>query len=64
LLLKREAKMLFIESFCRVYSLSLSGKLLYPIVDKFVVHWKELKERYPRSIFLQKEDGKTSVKLL
>jgi len=32
----------FVESFCRVQSLSLSGKLLYPFVDKFIVQWPEL----------------------
>lgn len=32
----------FIESFCRVESLSLSGLMLYPIVDEFVVQWPEL----------------------
>ena len=33
------SKCLFIESFCRVDSLSLSGKILIPFADKFVVHW-------------------------
>lgn len=37
------SKTLFIESFCRVESLSLSGKILRPIADKFVVHWAQLK---------------------
>jgi Oligosaccharide biosynthesis protein Alg14 like. len=34
----------FIESFCRVKSLSLTGKVLWKmgIVDLFVVHWPEL----------------------
>lgn len=40
-------KILFVESFCRVQSLSLSGKLVYPIVDQFVVHWPNLKDKYP-----------------
>lgn len=34
-----ETKTLFIESFCRVESLSLSGKILRPFSDKFIVHW-------------------------
>ena len=37
---------IFIESLCRVKTLSLSGKLVYPIVDSFVVHWPTLMERY------------------
>jgi len=35
-------KIVFVESFCRSQSLSLSGRLLYPFVDRFVVHWDEL----------------------
>ena len=42
LLVKPTSKLLFIESFCRVKTLSLSGKLLKPIVDKFVVQWPDL----------------------
>ena len=34
LLIKPSGKLLYIESFCRVKTLSLSGKLLKPIVDK------------------------------
>lgn len=30
-------RIVFVESFCRVRSLSLSGKLLYPFADRFVV---------------------------
>ena len=40
-------KVIFVESLCRVKSLSLSGKLVYPIVDQFVVHWPYLKETFP-----------------
>jgi beta-1,4-N-acetylglucosaminyltransferase len=31
----------FVESFCRVRSLSLTGRLLYPLADKFIVHWPQ-----------------------
>jgi beta-1,4-N-acetylglucosaminyltransferase len=43
----RRCKLIFVESVCRVRTLSLSGRLAYPIVDLFVVHWPYLKERYP-----------------
>ena len=46
--------LIFVESFCRVKSLSLSGQLLYPIVDSFVVQWPQLAERYPRAEYLGK----------
>ena len=39
----------YVESFCRVKSLSLSGKLLYPIADKFIVQWPELTVKYSRA---------------
>ena len=46
-LLGWRSKCLFIESFCRVDSLSLSGKILRPFADKFVVHWAQLHKQYP-----------------
>lgn len=39
----------FAESFCRVETLSLTGKLLYPIADKFLVLWPQLAEKHPRA---------------
>jgi len=44
-----EGNIVFVESFCRVSSLSLTGKILYPLADMFVVHWDELHQRYPWS---------------
>jgi beta-1,4-N-acetylglucosaminyltransferase len=44
-----ECEIIFVESFCRVTSLSLTGRLLYNLVDSFVVHWEPLLEKYPRS---------------
>ncbi|XP_055522353.1 UDP-N-acetylglucosamine transferase subunit ALG14 homolog [Wyeomyia smithii] len=38
----RNCKIVFIESFCRVKSLSLSGRILLWITDLFVVQWPEL----------------------
>ncbi|KAJ7178486.1 glycosyltransferase family 1 protein [Mycena crocata] len=38
-------RVIYIESFARVESLSLSGKLLYPFVDRFVVQWPQLREK-------------------
>ena len=36
------AKTLFIESWCRVESLSLTGKLVYPAANAFWVQWPQL----------------------
>ncbi|TFK90584.1 glycosyltransferase family 1 protein [Polyporus arcularius HHB13444] len=38
----RSPKLIYIESFARVRHLSLSGKLLRPLVDRFIVQWPEL----------------------
>lgn len=35
-------KTIFIESWCRVENLSLTAKLVYPIVDEFWVQWPQL----------------------
>lgn len=35
-------RLVYVESFARVRSLSLSGKLLRPFVDRFIVQWPEL----------------------
>lgn len=43
---------IYVESFCRVKTLSLSGKLLYPIADKFIVQWPELTLKYSRADYL------------
>ena len=39
----------FCESFCRVKSLSMTGKFMYYIADRFIVHWPELQHRFPLS---------------
>jgi beta-1,4-N-acetylglucosaminyltransferase len=45
-------KIIFVESFCRVKSLSLSGRILYPFVDEFLVQWPLLVKDYPRAKYL------------
>lgn len=52
LLYKRSVKIVFIESFCRVQSLSMTGKILYLIADRFIVQWPTLCKRYPRAEYL------------
>ncbi|BFY99879.1 hypothetical protein BsWGS_02919 [Bradybaena similaris] len=42
----------YVESFCRVTSLSLSGKLLYHVSDSFCVQWPELVQKYPKAQYL------------
>lgn len=41
----------FVESFCRTETLSLTGMILYHgrLTDKFLVQWRSLQSKYPRS---------------
>eukprot|EP00949_MAST-11_sp_MAST-11-sp1_P005426 g5426.t1 len=43
---------IFVESFARVKTLSLTGKLVFPIVDHFIVQWETLAQLYPRTRYL------------
>lgn len=43
-------KVIYIESFARVNDLSLTGKLLYKIVDLFIVQWEDLVAKYPKAV--------------
>ena len=45
------AKVVFIESFCRVNSASLSGRIMYPIADLFLVQWKQNLRFFPKAKF-------------
>ena len=55
LLYNWNAKIVFIESFCRVTDLSLTGRLLRPILSKFVVQWEELHKKYPKETIYFKD---------
>ena len=46
------AKLIYIEVFDRVDKPTLTGKLVYPIADKFIVQWEEQKKVYPKAINL------------
>lgn len=43
-------KLIFIESFAKVTSKTLSGKFLYRWADQFYVQWEEMLELYPNAI--------------
>lgn len=44
-------KLIFIESFAKVNSPTLTGKLLSGFADQFYVQWKEMLEVYPKAIY-------------
>jgi UDP-N-acetylglucosamine:LPS N-acetylglucosamine transferase len=46
------AKLIYIEVFDRIDKPTMSGKMVYPIVDKFIVQWEEMKQVYKKAINL------------
>lgn len=45
-------KNIYIEVFDRIDKSTLTGKLVYPVTDKFIVQWEEMKKVYPKAINL------------
>lgn len=44
-------KLIYIESFAKISSPTLSGKLLYKFADQFYVQWESMLEVYPKAIY-------------
>ncbi len=44
-------KLVYIESFAKVTSKTLSGKLLYKFADQFYVQWESMLKLYPNAIY-------------
>lgn len=42
-------KVIWIETFANRNSKTLAGRLVYPIADKFIVQWKEMKKVYDKA---------------
>ena len=40
-----------IETFANSETKTLSGKLIYPIADTFIVQWESMLELYPKAIY-------------
>lgn len=45
-------KLIFIESFAKITSPTLTGKLMYRFADQFYVQWESMLEIYPNAIYL------------
>ena len=45
-------KTIFIEVFDRIDKPTITGKLVYPVADIFIVQWEEMKKVYPKAINL------------
>ena len=42
-------KLIFIESFSKITSPTITGKLLYKHADLFLVQWEDMKKFYPNA---------------
>ena len=45
-------KLIYIESFAKVSTATLTGRLLYKFADQFYVQWPEMQKIYPKAICL------------
>lgn len=43
-------KVVYIESFANIETKTLTGRLIYPIADKFIVQWESMLKLYPKAI--------------
>lgn len=48
----RGAKTIYIEVFDRIDAPTLTGRLVHPVTDKFVVQWEEMEQVYAKAINL------------
>lgn len=48
----RGAKTIYIEVFDRIDAPTLTGKLVHPVTDKFVVQWEEMEQVYSKAVNL------------
>jgi len=44
-------KIIFIETFANSKTKTLSGKMIYPIANLFIVQWEEMLKLYPKAIY-------------
>lgn len=45
-------KLVYIEVFDRIDMSTVTGKVVYPITDKFIIQWEEQRKFYPKGINL------------
>lgn len=44
-------QVIYIESFARVDTASLTGRLMYHIADLFIIQWEELQDIFPKAVY-------------
>ncbi|KRM20134.1 udp-n-acetylglucosamine lps n-acetylglucosamine transferase [Ligilactobacillus hayakitensis DSM 18933 = JCM 14209] len=43
------AKTIYVEVFDRIDKPTVTGKMVYPVADEFIVQWEEMKKVYPKA---------------
>ncbi|WP_284052171.1 PssD/Cps14F family polysaccharide biosynthesis glycosyltransferase [Ligilactobacillus agilis] len=43
------AKTIYVEVFDRIDKPTVTGKMVYPVTDEFIVEWEEMKKVYPKA---------------
>ncbi|GMK38134.1 UDP-N-acetylglucosamine--LPS N-acetylglucosamine transferase [Paenibacillus sp. CCS19] len=46
----KRKKLIFIESFAKISSPTITGKIVYKFADLFLVQWDEIKKHYPGAV--------------
>ena len=46
-------KIVYIETYANITRKTLTGKMIYPISDLFIVQWKKMKKLYPKAICIE-----------
>ena len=47
-------KIIYIETFANINKKTLTGKIIYPVADLFIVQWKKMLEFYPKAVYVCK----------
>ncbi|KAI8509099.1 UDP-N-acetylglucosamine transferase subunit [Branchiostoma belcheri] len=48
----KKVSLVYVESICRVETLSLSAQLLYYLADHLLVQWPQLQQKFPRTTYI------------
>ena len=45
------SKIIYVETFANINTKTITGRLVYPIADLFVVQWEEMLKLYPKAVY-------------
>ena len=46
-------KVVYIETFANINKKTLTGKIVYPIANLFIVQWKKMLNLYPKAVYVE-----------